>query len=50
MTRAEYDDAAAGIAAAADVAWDRPETDPCERGTEGCSVRHSTRATECEGW
>lgn len=25
------------------VAWDRPETDPCERGTVGCSVNHSYR-------
>ena len=31
------------------VAWDRPESDPCERGTVGCSVRH-TRDSECETW
>jgi len=32
-----------------DVAWDREETDSCERGTPGCSVRH-TRDSECETW
>jgi hypothetical protein len=31
------------------VAWGRAETDPCERGTVGCSVRH-TRDSECETW
>lgn len=31
------------------VAWGRPETDPCERGTPGCSVRH-TRDSKCETW
>ena len=34
------------------VAWDRPETDPCERGTVGCSVRHPATGpeTDCETW
>jgi hypothetical protein len=32
-----------------DVAWDRAETDYCERGTQGCSVRH-TRDSDCETW
>jgi hypothetical protein len=31
------------------TAWDRAETDPCERGTVGCSVRH-TGDTECQTW
>lgn len=31
------------------VAWDRAETDPCERGTVGCSVLH-TADTECQTW
>lgn len=31
------------------VAWDRAETDYCERGTQGCSVLH-TRDSECETW
>ena len=33
----------------ADVAWDRAETDPCERGTVGCSRRH-TDDSECATW
>jgi len=33
----------------ADIAWDRAETDACERGTVGCSVRH-TADTECQPW
>jgi hypothetical protein len=33
----------------ADVAWDRAETDPCERGTVGCSRRHTTDS-ECATW
>lgn len=32
-----------------DVAWDRAEDEPCERGTPGCSVRH-TRDSECQTW
>jgi len=32
------------------VAWGRPETDPCERGTSGCSVLHGSADTPCEGW
>jgi len=31
------------------VAWDRPETEPCERGTVGCSVHHEGD-TPCETW
>jgi hypothetical protein len=31
------------------TAWGRAETDPCERGTVGCSVLH-TDDTECETW
>jgi len=42
-------DMAADEAAAQGVAWDRAETDPCERGTVGCSVRH-TRDSECDTW
>jgi hypothetical protein len=45
---------AAVAAAEADptVAWDRAETDACERGTPGCSVRHSHPAApdECQTW
>lgn len=35
-----------------EVAWDRAETDPCERGTVGCSVRHPQAGpeTSCETW
>jgi hypothetical protein len=32
------------------IAWDREETEPCERGTVGCSVLHGNTDTECEGW
>lgn len=34
------------------TADDRDETDPCERGTVGCSVRHpfSGPETDCETW
>lgn len=34
------------------VAWDRAETEPCERGTTGCSVVHSVAgmASCCETW
>lgn len=32
------------------IAHDRPETDPCERGTVGCSVRHGNADSPCEGW
>lgn len=35
---------------AARVAWDRPETDPCERGTVGCSVLHGNADTACDTW
>jgi hypothetical protein len=31
------------------TAWDRAETDACERGTPGCSVRH-TRDSACQTW
>jgi hypothetical protein len=36
----------------AEVAWDREETDPCERGTVGCSVKHPATGPEvdCETW
>lgn len=33
-----------------DIAWDRAETDPCERGTVGCSVAHGSRDTNCLPW
>lgn len=34
------------------VATDRAETDPCERGTVGCSTDHTNSAgdSECEVW
>jgi hypothetical protein len=32
-----------------ETARDRAETDPCERGTPGCSVRH-TGDSECQPW
>ena len=34
------------------TAWGREETDPCERGTVGCSVRHPSTGPEtaCETW
>jgi hypothetical protein len=31
------------------VAWDRDESDSCERGTPGCSIHH-TRDSECQTW
>ena len=31
------------------IAWDREESDYCEKGTPGCSVHH-TRDSECETW
>jgi hypothetical protein len=34
---------------AEEVAVDRAEDDYCERGTQGCSVRH-TRDSECQTW
>lgn len=34
------------------VALDRPEGDPCERGTVGCSVAHGASRWEhaCQTW
>ena len=34
------------------TAWGRAETEPCERGTVGCSVRHDAAALDldCEVW
>jgi hypothetical protein len=33
------------------TAWGRAETDPCERGTVGCSVRHDAADDlDCEVW
>lgn len=32
-----------------ETAWDRAEDDYCERGMQGCSVRH-TRDSECATW
>lgn len=31
------------------TAWDRAEDDYCERGTQGCSVKH-TRDSDCATW
>lgn len=31
------------------VAWGRAETEPCERGTPGCSVLH-TYDSDCQPW
>ena len=31
------------------IAWDREESESCERGTPGCSVHH-TRESECQTW
>ena len=31
------------------IAWDREETDTCQRSTQGCSVDHRTDS-ECETW
>lgn len=33
-----------------DIAWDRKETDPCERNTVGCAVDHNKDDGDCEGW
>jgi hypothetical protein len=41
--------AEAAVGQLAEVAWDRAETDSCERGTPGCSIRH-TRDSECQPW
>jgi len=39
------------VPAPAPVAWGRPETDPCQRGTVGCSVDHPAGPeTKCEPW
>lgn len=33
------------------IAWDRPESDPCERGTTGCCVDHTaSRGVDCDCW
>jgi hypothetical protein len=33
------------------IAWDRAETDHCERGTPGCSIHHTGRIeTDCQTW
>jgi len=32
------------------VAYGRPETEPCQRGTIGCAVDHADRNTPCEPW
>jgi hypothetical protein len=40
------------------IAEDREETEPCERGTDGCSINHTfeyrvygyTFESECETW
>ena len=32
------------------VAWGRKETDPCERGTDGCSIAHNVDDGSCETW
>jgi hypothetical protein len=34
------------------VAWEREETDPCERGTVGCSVAHDEcdQDEPCQTW
>lgn len=37
------------VTAADAVAWDRAETDPCEKGTAGCSVRHQADEA-CQPW
>lgn len=35
-----------------DAAWNRKETDPCERNTVGCSIKHTPENFErgCETW
>lgn len=35
---------------AADVAWHRPPTDPCQAGTVGCSTNHNRPDMECHVW
>ena len=32
------------------VAWDRAETDLCEKGTPGCSVHHTQPDSNCQTW
>ncbi len=33
------------------IAWSRRETEPCEKLTPGCCIRHEPGAeTECETW
>lgn len=32
------------------IAWDRDESDSCERGTPGCSIHHTRRDSECQTW
>lgn len=33
------------------VAWDRDESDPCQRGTVGCSINHvEPHNWSCETW
>ena len=32
------------------VAWDRPESDPCEKGTPGCCVAYHDEHDDCETW
>jgi hypothetical protein len=41
--------AASRVRPAVEYDLDRAETDPCERGTHGCPVRH-TSETGCETW
>jgi hypothetical protein len=31
------------------IAWDRAETDSCERGTPGCAIHHSGDS-DCQTW
>jgi hypothetical protein len=34
------------------IAWDREETEPCERLTDGCCIDHAAEGgdTECATW
>lgn len=33
------------------VAWERPETEPCQKGTPGCCVDHPVGPeTDCATW
>ncbi len=32
------------------IAWGRPETDPCEAGTPGCSIDHNRDRGGCHTW